>query len=472
MKPRPTITRAEVFWHAAIPSPLAKTKVGELRIIGGHTYFAYDKAWLDTGIEISPGAIPLSFGTGPVSIGNPDSPAYIADAGVRGEYRGLPGPFYDSLPDRWGQTLIENFLGVPYEDLSGLEALCHRGNRCMGAFSYQPATHPEKEPLETGADLLDLYCQAAEKLGQTRRADIDHALLGALEDSGGSAGGMRPKVLLAIHKDQNTVLRQLSGYDHQDMPAEFEPWLVKLDVRPDEYRGVIEETCAQMARAAGVVMPESRLISTRAKSGEHRHFAVRRFDREPVGGKWHRVHSHSAAGLLLRDYNRLDLDYNQLLELARKLTGDEGAVRQTYTRAVFNVLAGNSDDHAKNHAFLLGASGAWRISPAFDLTPSRLRTQPRIRSTSVLGNKSVKIPYDTLEELGRIHGVAAPRDIIQQVLEATGQWTHFAAANGLPRAITKTYQARMDELRPSLPGASAKKRRGSRSGNESENTPL
>lgn len=452
------ITQAEIYWHAAFPAPLSKTKVGELRTIGGHTYFAYDGGWLGLGIEISPGTIPLSFGTAPISIDNPGSPAYIPDAGTRGEYRGLPAPFYDSLPDRWGQKLIENFLGTPYGDLGGVEVLCHRGNRCMGAFSYHPATHGTDTPLETDTRLLDLYCETAAKLGGNREAEIDQAILGALEDSGGSVGGMRPKVLLAIHKNRKDVLRRLSGYDHEDMPPEFEPWLVKLDVEPDKYRGVIEETCARMARLAGVAMPETRLITTGSPSGEHRHFAVRRFDRELVGGRWHRVHAHSAAALLARDYNRLDLDYNELLELARKLTGDPGTVRQIYTRAVFNVLAGNSDDHAKNHAFLLGSSGKWRASPAYDLTPSQIRTQPLVRSTAVLGNKSVQIPFETLENLGAIHDVDNPRGIILETLEATGHWSRLAAANGLPAGIAAKYQARLDALRPAIPNGRARKR--------------
>jgi serine/threonine-protein kinase HipA len=126
----------------------------------------------------------------------------------------------------------------------------------------------------------------------------------------------------------------------------------------------------------------------------------------------------------------------------------EPAGCEVYVRAVFNVLAGNSDDHAKNHAFLLDSSGKWKISPAYDLTPSRLRLQPGIRSTSVLGNKSEKIPLSTLKELAAEHGIRDPISIIQQVSEAVKKWRDFAKSAGIPKMIADRYEKRMKDIRP------------------------
>jgi serine/threonine-protein kinase HipA len=109
---------------------------------------------------------------------------------------------------------------------------------------------------------------------------------------------------------------------------------------------------------------------------------------------------------------------------------------------------GNSDDHAKNHAFLLDSSGKWKISPAYDLTPSRLRLQPGIRSTSVLGNKSEKIPLSTLKELADEHGIGDPMSIIQQVAEAVRKWGDFAKTAGIPKKIADRYGNRMNDIRP------------------------
>jgi serine/threonine-protein kinase HipA len=157
---------------------------------------------------------------------------------------------------------------------------------------------------------------------------------------------------------------------------------------------------------------------------------------------------HTAAGMLLRNYNDLDLDYTDLLQLTRNLTGDNQQVRQGYVRVVFNVLAGNSDDHAKNHAFLLDSSGKWKISPVYDLTPSRLRLQPGTRSTSLLGNKNEKIPLSTLKELAAEHGIQDPVSIIRQVSEAVKKWGDFAKAAGIPKKIADRYRTRMKDIRP------------------------
>jgi serine/threonine-protein kinase HipA len=455
----PSIQECEVYWHGHLPRNKShRVKVGTLVRNQEHLYFGYDSRWISRGIEISPGFLPLSLGTKPVSLTDPRSAAYIEDTNLRRELRGLPGPFYDSLPDRWGMRLLANHTGTDPETLDALEILCHLGNRCMGAFSYEPAVPTGIHEESLNSATLDLYCRQAARLNSGHDPEtLEKAILDALEDSGGSAGGMRPKILLAIQKEKDPgnesastpVLRKLAGYDHEDMPSDYQPWLLKFDTEPEQCRGLLESACAAMAREAGVVMPETRLIRTKSPDGtRHAHFAVLRFDRQLMGDKWQRVHMHTAAGMLLRNYNDLDLDYTDLLQLTRSLTGDDQQVRQVYFRAVFNVLAGNSDDHAKNHAFLLDSSGKWRISPAYDLTPSRLRLQPGMRSTSVLGNKSEKIPLSTLKELADEHGIEDPMSIIQQVAEAVRKWGDFAKTAGIPKKIADRYGNRMKDIRP------------------------
>ncbi len=463
MKHKGPIQQCKVFWHVPVTGKNeAKHLIGTLARDGaGHLYFAYASEWIDHGIEISPNFLPLRIGTTPVSLTDPDSLGYEESSDVRGEFRGLPGPFYDSLPDKWGMKLLSAHAGKDPDAMDALEILCHRGNRCMGAFSYKPATGSGSPPKNLSEETLDLYCQKAGQLAAGAEPEsLESGVLDALEDSGGSAGGMRPKMLVAIHADEISysresapaaipTLRKLAGYDHHDMPSEFEPWLLKFDTEPDQCRGLIEQACANMARDAGITMLNTTLIHTQSKDGVKRsHFAALRFDRALVDGEWQRVHMHTAAGIIRRDYNQLDLDYTDLLELTRILTGDPTQVRQVYLRAVFNVLAGNSDDHAKNHAFLLDHSGTWKISPAYDLTPSRLRQQPGIRSTSVLGNKNEKIPLDTLLKLADEHQIDGALGIIQRVAESTGRWEHFAKAVGIPSSITKRYASRIREIRP------------------------
>jgi len=454
------INECQVFWHVPVSKAGRENKipVGTLaRDSDGHLFFAYEETWLRHGIEISPGYLPLELGTKPVSLSDPHSTGYVVSSDVRNEFRGLPGPFYDSLPDKWGMKLLASHTGKSADNMDAIEILCHRGNRCMGAFSYEPATaHAERSEL-LSVDTVGLYCQKAAQLASGIETEtLEKTILDALEDSGGSAGGMRPKMLLAIHKADlpedsaatTPTLRKLAGYDHCDMPPEFEPWLLKFDTDPSECRGRIEKAFANMAEVAGVTMPKTALIHTKSPQGEHAHFSILRFDRQIVEGQWHRVHMHTAAGMLQRDFNQLDLDYTDLLELTKILTGDPAQVRQVYVRAVFNVIAGNSDDHAKNHAFILDHTGKWAISPAYDLTPSRLRQLPNIRSTSVLGNNREIIPLETLINLAEIHQIVEPIAIIQQVVGAVKQWPKFAEDQKIPSGIADRYKTRIATLLP------------------------
>jgi len=466
MKFEHPIRRCEVFWHVPVLGADAdRIPVGTLaRNDAGHLYFAYDEPWLKKGIEISPGFLPLTYGATPISLTDPKSMAFAEDPDIQKEFRGLPGPFYDSLPDKWGMKLLASHTGKDPDHIDALEILCHLGNRCMGAFSYEPSDHPEKAE-SLSEETLELYCQHATQLAAGVEPEtLEKTILDALEDSGGSAGGMRPKMLLAIrdadlskgdadlsNSDPASVptLRKLAGYDHHDMPPGFQPWLLKFDTEPEKYRGRIEQAYAAMARRAGVTMPETTLIRTQSPAGiQHAHFAIQRFDRQMVGDQWQRVHMHTAAGLLRRDFNQLDLDYTDLLELTKVMTDDPAQIHQVYVRAVFNVMAGNSDDHAKNHAFLLDHTGKWKISPAYDLTPSSLRAQPGMRSTSVLGIKTEKIALHTMLQLAEEHDIANPMVIIQQVADAIKNWSNFAKSSGIPPKIAERYGKRMETLLP------------------------
>jgi serine/threonine-protein kinase HipA len=451
----PTVQVCKVFWHVPITGDKThKIPVGTMvRSHEGHLYFAYHQDWLSKGIEISPGFLPLENGIVPVSLTDPQTPGFAEDPDVQKEFRGLPGPFYDSLPDKWGMRLIANYTDQDPDGMDPIEILCHRGNRCMGAFSYEPAKGSASSE-NLSPETLDLYCQNAAKLSAGKDPDtLGKSIMDALEDSGGSAGGMRPKMLLAIHDDdldENTpTLRKLAGYDHEDMPPDFQPWLLKFDTEPEQYRGPIEQACALMARAAGVTMSETKLIRTKSVSGvQHSHFTTLRFDREKIGKQWHRVHMHTAAGLLRKDFNKLDLDYNELLALTQLMTKDPAQVRQVYTRAVFNVLAGNSDDHAKNHAFLLDHTGKWKISPAYDLTPSRLGKLPGMRSTAVLGIKKEKVPLKMLLKLADAYEINDANTIIQKVADATRQWGDIAKSVGIPQTVAERYGKRIESIAP------------------------
>lgn len=117
-----------------------------------------------------------------------------------------------------------------------------------------------------------------------------------------------------------------------------------------------------MARAAGIDMAPSRLLPASDGFG---YFAPRRFDRPSPGC---RLHMMSLAGALEALPDVPSIDYDALLRATSAVTRHEGDVDQAFRRMVFNILAHNRDDHTRQHSYLMGADGEWRLAPAYDLT--------------------------------------------------------------------------------------------------------
>lgn len=281
--------------------------------------FEYDPHWLRKGFSVSPFYLPLQSGV------------FTA----RNEpFNGMFGVFNDSLPDGWGQLLIDRWVkskGIDPLELSPLDRLGLVGHHGMGALTYHPPwLSPEDTPLRS----MGFYAETVEKI-------LRNDFTGSLEelvDKGGSSGGARPKVLVTIDEKE---------------------WLVKFRAAVDPANvGEIEYHHSQLARKCGIDMPETRLF-------EGKYFGVRRFDRE--GNR--RFHVHSAAGLLYASYRLPSLDYTGLMKATMALTRDIREADKMFRLTVFNVLIGNKDDHAKNFSFIY-RDDRWQLSPAYDLLPS------------------------------------------------------------------------------------------------------
>jgi len=148
---------------------------------------------------------------------------------------------------------------------------------------------------------------------------------------------------------------------------------------------------------------------------------------------------HSYSGLThtaLRD----GLDYTDLMETARSLTGDQRCVDEIFRRAVFNVAAANDDDHGRNHAFLMDAAGAWRLAPAFDLTFASYPLASGFRAARVNG-KAANITRKDFIRLGAEQEVRNAGSVIDQVIAGIAHWEHHAAANGVTPANAATVAA-------------------------------
>jgi serine/threonine-protein kinase HipA len=329
-----------------------------------HAAFQYAPAFSRSGIELSPITMPLS------------DRVYVFPELPPRTFHGLPGLLADSLPDRFGNLLIDAWLatqGRTPASFNAVERLCYTGMRGMGALEFVPAIGPKPQRARK-IEIEALVKLASEVLTQRRNLNATFAgkdRKNALSDIlrvGTSAGGARAKAVIAWNRETNEVR---SG--QVEAGTGFDYWLLKFDgvtgnqdkeLEDPKGYGAIEYAYYLMAKAAGVAMNECRLL----EEGGRRHFMTRRFDRLAAGEK---LHLQSLGALAHFDFNHAGAySYEQALLTLRQLKLPLAAVEQQFRRMTFNIVARNQDDHVKNIAFLMDPAGQWSLAPAFDVTYS------------------------------------------------------------------------------------------------------
>lgn len=327
----------------------------------GYGVFQYTPEFAVSAREVSPLVMPLT-----------EAP-YAFPELPRPAFKGLPGLLADSLPDKYGNALIDAWLARqdrPAASFNPVERLCYIGERGMGALEFHPThrqTARRSRRLEIAAlvDLANAVLSMRTEMHGALGGEDDHATLEEILRVGTSAGGARAKAVLAWNPDTGEFR---SGQVSAD--EGFGYWLMKFDgvsnnrdkeLADPQGFGLIEYAFFLLARDAGIDMSDCRLHHEGGRS----HFMTRRFDRTPMGRK---VHMQSLAALRHYDFNAAGAySYEQAIETIRLLGLDAVDLEQQFRRAVLNLFIRNQDDHVKNIAFLMDRSGAWRLSPAFDL---------------------------------------------------------------------------------------------------------
>lgn len=325
--------------------------------------FEYDPGFLASGLDISPLMVPLRSGTFKFTNISQET------------YRGLPGLLADSLPDKFGTALLDVWLmlqGRGPVSVGVVERLRYTGARGMGALEFAPSDAPE--PCEGPFRLDSLVLIASQILLHRKHPETPLPKVGqkpAFRDilaMGTAVGGSRAKILVCYNPETEELRCE------SEAAAEgFEPWLLKLDGvagnrdKEDEDPsgfGAVEYAYFLMAIDAGITMNNCRLV---AENGR-RHFMTKRFDRLPGGGK---CHMQSLCALAHFDLNRAGrYSYEQVFKVMSRLGLPWEAMEEQFRRMVFNIVARNQDDHAKNIAFLMDLRGTWSLAPAFDVTYS------------------------------------------------------------------------------------------------------
>lgn len=389
-----------------------KQLLGRLDDSSRHIVFQYSPGFLQTGIPVSPLMLPLVPGPTP---------------GDFALFEGLPGLCNDSLPDGWGKLLVDRQLqklGIDQLTITPLQRLAIVGTRAMGALEYEPVW----EELDTkGREKRDavLSEETLARLAAASRVVLAREVSEVLDElwaHDGSSTGARPKIVVLVSANRCHVIQDTAAAPAPapaPAPDGYEPWIIKFPSSSDAPDvGAVEYAYSLRARAAGRDMPPTCLFPSRRGEG---YFGVRRFDRwvSPQTGEIQKVHMHTASGLLNASFRIPSLDYENLLQLTTVLTRDEREVRKMARLMIFNVKAGNRDDHAKNFSFLLDRDLAWRLSPAYDLTPSR-----RINGehTAMVNGKGSDITDDDLIMTAGTAGIPAEetRRMYEEVAEALG----------------------------------------------------
>jgi serine/threonine-protein kinase HipA len=384
----------------------------------GEILFQYDVAWLATGFDLAPGSLELT------------NEPQIARAPL---FHGLHGVFAASLPDGWGMLLMDREFKRQHNwspnEILPLDRLAYMGSRAMGALEYRP---------EMGLTINDhvdlpLILNSVEEVLRGEQTEV----LQQLQIQGGSPGGARPKVTVARSKNSNEIL---SGF--HTLPADYAHWMIKFRAKNDPAdMGHIEMAYADMARAAGIEMPETELICVPDFNNiDDYFFAVRRFDR--IGN--HKLHVIALDAIVYADYRIPSLDYETVLGVTQGFTQSAAEVEKAFRLACFNVLAHNQDDHGKNFAMLHTDNG-WRLAPGYDLTFST--GMGNEHTTAVTGNG--KPDRKSLLKLAAVFAIKTQRanDVINSVLSSITAWPQFAVKQRVSKGSMDDIEEALVEIR-------------------------
>lgn len=387
----------------------------------GYYVFAYDKAFGRSGIEAAPLHMPL----------NDNEDVYAFTDLPEETYKRLPAMLADSLPDDFGNALIDRYMadkGISRNQITQLDRLAYMGNRSMGALEFKPA-HGPKNTKSTAIEMNSLVTEARKAVKGTLDGNYKtDAALRSIIEVGTSAGGARAKAVIAWNPETQMIR---SG--QVDTDEDFEHWLLKFDgmgtdkeLGISEHYGRIEYAYYLMATHAGITMSESRLLEENGRA----HFMTKRFDRE---GKSTKHHIQTLCAMNHIDYKKKSTNsYEQLLMTLNDLSLPHEAYVEVFRRMIFNIMGRNCDDHSKNFSFLLKEGSDWGLAPAYDITfahnPDGEWTNQHLMSVN---GKFKQFTIEDIIQVGDRFGVGEARQLIVEVRDAMKSWPIFAKEAGL-----------------------------------------
>jgi len=382
--------------------------------------FEYDRNFSKYGWDIAPIKMPVE------QIGSIFS---FPELSRNNTFKGLPGLLADILPDRYGNTLINTWLarnGRDPDSMNPVEMLCFVGNRGMGALEFEPID-PKNTNSSTKLEISGLIEIARDILNNRQNFNTD--LTGNQEKAwsdiikiGTSAGGARAKALIA-YNDRTQEVR--SG--QTDAPKGFTHWLIKFDGVHDSQFGEtygygrVEMAYHLMAKDSGIEMTECQLLEENGRA----HFMTKRFDRIPGKGK---IHTQSWCAMSHIDFTEVGAhSYEGLFQTMRALALPYPQAEQLFRRMVFNVIARNCDDHAKNFSFMMDKRDEWKLAPAFDVCYAYRAGSIWVSKQSLTVNgKRENFTRNDLLEVAQQMNIKKADHTISEIQQTINQWPKYA----------------------------------------------
>ena len=409
------------------------TAIGYISMSKDEQYarFEYDPDFVDFGIELAPLQMPVR-----------KNYTYVFQNLPLRSFYGLPGLIADSLPDKFGNKLINVWLaqkGKKSKDFNAVDRLCYTGTRGMGALEFEPSNQ-EVKAIDQRLEVQELIELASIALVDKKKLNTkfttgnnENSLLNILS-LGTSAGGARAKAVIAYNPKTKEVrsgqLNLTSGFEH---------WMIKLDgvnnsgdwgiADPSGY-GLLEYSYHLMAKKCNINMMESQLLSENGRN----HFMTKRFDRDEMDRK---KFTQSFAALAHFDYFESGAySYEQLFMTMRELGMPQIAFEEQFRRVLFNLVGCNQDDHVKNFGFIMDREGNWDIAPAYDLCHAEGSDFTRFHQLSINGKRS-NFKLEDLKQLAQFARLPRNREkiVLEKTIDAFSKWQKTAKELEIPKTL-------------------------------------
>jgi len=407
--------------------------------------FQFDKKFLNKEWNIAPIKMPISNGDRIYSF-----PELIPPKDNEEDtFKGLPGLLADSLPDKYGNQLIEMWLaqnGRPPNSMNPVEKLCFIGSRGMGALEFEPTQLKANKntfaiEIKSLVDIAKIMLSERKNFKTNISTDEKQAMTNILR-IGTSAGGVRPKAVIAFNRKTQEVR---SG--QTKAPKGFEHWLIKLDgVSGTQFGdthgwGRVEYAYHLMAKECRIEMTECELLEENGRA----HFMTKRFDRQGSNTKHH---IQTLCAIQHFDYSNIyGYSYEQVFQTMRLLRLKYPEAEQMFRRMVFNVLATNCDDHTKNFSFRFKKGGEWELAPAYDVCYSYDQKNVWVsQQTLSINGKHKNISKKDLMTIAKANNIKKGEKIVEEINTIVKNWKNFANRAKVRKDLLQTIQKNLHTL--------------------------